>query len=172
MRFLADECCDAAVIRALRNAGHDVLAMSESQSATVDHDLMERALEQRRILLTEDKDFGWLVYAGHMESPGVILIRFPHSATKHAGGGGREICGRLFGGIARSVCRAAARSGQNQLSAGHCLNKNWAGAGKRSQRSRVGGDPLISAGRGRDLHSGAASGDAERDQQNAERAAS
>lgn len=38
---------------------------------------MERALAGQRILLTEDKDFGWLIYAGQMDSPGVILIRFP-----------------------------------------------------------------------------------------------
>jgi hypothetical protein len=32
------------------------------------------------ILLTEDKDFGWLVFAGRMNPPGVIPIRFPASA--------------------------------------------------------------------------------------------
>jgi hypothetical protein len=31
MRFLADECCDFAVVRALREHGHDVLAVSEFQ---------------------------------------------------------------------------------------------------------------------------------------------
>lgn len=28
-------------------------------------------------MLTEDKDFGWLVFASHVESAGVILIRYP-----------------------------------------------------------------------------------------------
>jgi len=41
---------------------------------------MELAFNESRILLTEDKDFGWLVYVGHVDSPGVILIRFPASA--------------------------------------------------------------------------------------------
>ena len=31
-------------------------------------------------MLTEDKDFGWLVYASRPDSPGVVLIRFPASA--------------------------------------------------------------------------------------------
>jgi hypothetical protein len=31
MRFLVDECCDFAVVRALREHGHDVLAVSEFQ---------------------------------------------------------------------------------------------------------------------------------------------
>jgi len=38
---------------------------------------MNLALEEERILLTEDKDFGWLVFAGRMDSPCVILILFP-----------------------------------------------------------------------------------------------
>ena len=82
MRFLADECCDFAAVRILRAHGHDVLAVSEFQHSSVDKEVMELALAEDRILLTEDKDFGWLVFAGRMESPGVILIRFPASARR------------------------------------------------------------------------------------------
>jgi predicted nuclease of predicted toxin-antitoxin system len=57
-----------------------VLAVSEFQRRSVDKDLMDLALAEDRMLLTEDKDFGWLVFAGRMDSPGVILIRFPASA--------------------------------------------------------------------------------------------
>lgn len=46
---------------------------------------MERALAEKRILLTEDKDFGWLIYAGRMDSPGVILIRFPAASRRTLG---------------------------------------------------------------------------------------
>lgn len=80
MRFLADESCDFAVVRALRADGHDVLAVSEIQQRSIDRELMEFAKADHRILLTEDKDFGWLVFVAHMQSPGVILIRFPASA--------------------------------------------------------------------------------------------
>ncbi len=80
MRFLADECCDFAVVRSLRMEGHDVLAVSEFQSRSVDRAVLDLALAENRILLTEDKDFGWLVFAARIDSPGVILIRFPASA--------------------------------------------------------------------------------------------
>jgi predicted nuclease of predicted toxin-antitoxin system len=80
MRFLADECCDFAAVRILRANGHDVLAVSEFQCRSVDSDLMDLAGAEDRILLTEDKDFGWLVFAKHLDSPGVILIRYPASA--------------------------------------------------------------------------------------------
>ena len=82
MRFLADECCDFAVVRTLRAHGHDVLAVSEFQHRCVDKDMVDLALAENRILLTEDKDFGWLVFAERMDSPGVILIRFPASARR------------------------------------------------------------------------------------------
>jgi predicted nuclease of predicted toxin-antitoxin system len=80
MRFLADESCDFAVVRALRSAGHDVLAVSEFQQRSVDRQLMELAYTEGRILLTEDKDFGWLAFVGQKDNPGVILVRFPATA--------------------------------------------------------------------------------------------
>jgi len=80
MRFLADESCDFTVVRALRADGHDVLAVSEFQRRSSDQEVMELALSQSRILLTEDKDFGWLAFAARVRSPGVVLIRFPASA--------------------------------------------------------------------------------------------
>ena len=43
------------------------------------------ALQDDRILLTEDKDFGWLVFAGRLDSPGVVLIRYPSSMRASLG---------------------------------------------------------------------------------------
>jgi predicted nuclease of predicted toxin-antitoxin system len=77
MRFLADESCDFAAVRGLRSAGHDVTAVSEFQQRSVDEELMELAYREDRILLTEDKDFGWLAFVARRSNPGVILLRFP-----------------------------------------------------------------------------------------------
>ena len=82
MRFLADESCDFTVVRALRAAGHDVLAVAEISPRSADHDVMALASQEQRILLTEDKDFGQLVYASAQPSGGVIFIRFPANARK------------------------------------------------------------------------------------------
>ena len=40
------------------------------------------ALREGRVLLTEDKDFGQLVYAQSQQSCGVIFVRYPASARK------------------------------------------------------------------------------------------
>jgi predicted nuclease of predicted toxin-antitoxin system len=67
MKFLADESCAGPVIQALREAGHDVLAIAEAARGAVDEAVMARALGERRILITEDPDFGELVYARDLE---------------------------------------------------------------------------------------------------------
>lgn len=77
LRFLADESCDFTVVRALRTAGYDVYAVSEVMQRSDDLVLVEQAHREQRILLTEDKDFGQLVFASHIDTTGVILIRFP-----------------------------------------------------------------------------------------------
>ena len=67
-------------MRALRSAGHDVLAVSEFQQRSVDRQLMELAYTEGRILITEDKDFGWLAFVRQVDNPGVILVRFSITA--------------------------------------------------------------------------------------------
>lgn len=80
LRFLADESCDFAVVRSLRGDGYDVLAVAEFMTRSDDAELMEQAHLQGRVLLTEDRDFGRLVFVRHAASAGVILIRFPGDA--------------------------------------------------------------------------------------------
>jgi len=82
MRFLADESCDFGVVRTLRAANHDVIALSEISPRANDVDVMEFAVVEDRILLTEDKDFDQLVYAHGGKTVGVILLRYPTLARK------------------------------------------------------------------------------------------
>ncbi len=76
MKFLADECCDAAMVYALRDDGHDVLYAIESLRGASDEVLLSLAFREERIILTEDKDFGELVYRLRKPTYGVILLRF------------------------------------------------------------------------------------------------
>jgi predicted nuclease of predicted toxin-antitoxin system len=80
IRFLADEGCDFAVVRALREAGFEVVAVCEIMSRSSDRDVIKLSHAENRVLLTEDKDFGWLVFVSHADSAGVVLIRFPGNA--------------------------------------------------------------------------------------------
>jgi predicted nuclease of predicted toxin-antitoxin system len=80
LRFLADEGCDFAVVRALRKAGFDVVAVCEIMPRSNDIEIIKFSHAENRVLLTEDKDFGWLVFVSHVDSAGVVLIRFPGNA--------------------------------------------------------------------------------------------
>lgn len=85
MKFLADECCDYAAVRALREAGHQVETISELAPEAEDEQVMELAASEGRVLVTEDKDFGQLVYAAARHASGVILLRFPGNARSAIG---------------------------------------------------------------------------------------
>lgn len=80
MEFVADESCARPVIQALRQAGHDVISIAEVANGAPDEQVLELAVNEKRILVTEDRDFGELVYARGRAFTGVILVRIPSRA--------------------------------------------------------------------------------------------
>jgi Domain of unknown function (DUF5615) len=48
VQFVADESCAGTVIRALRMAGHDVIAIAEVAKGAPDERVMERAFNEAR----------------------------------------------------------------------------------------------------------------------------
>lgn len=76
MRFLIDESCDFAFARALIAQGHDVVTVAQLSPGADDAAVIAYARKEKRMLITEDGDFGRLVYlegAGHV---GVIFLRY------------------------------------------------------------------------------------------------
>jgi hypothetical protein len=53
------------------------VAVAEISPRVGDDEVLRLAHEDERVLLTEDKDFGELVYARGLDSCGVVLFRFP-----------------------------------------------------------------------------------------------
>ncbi len=75
MKFFADHDVYAVTVRFLRNMGHDtVTAYETGLSEAYDADLLRKAGELNRILVTRDRDFGGLVFAEKMAN-GVIYLR-------------------------------------------------------------------------------------------------
>jgi predicted nuclease of predicted toxin-antitoxin system len=75
MRFMVDESTGAAVVEYLRISGHDVFAVAEIMRQAADPDILTLALNEDRILITNDKDFGELVYRTGRTHHGVLLLR-------------------------------------------------------------------------------------------------
>ena len=75
MRFLVDSCVSASVCSFLRQDGHDVIWVPEEFSGDPgDEAIIDRAFDDRRILITGDKDFGeWVFLRGKPQPPLVRL---------------------------------------------------------------------------------------------------
>lgn len=75
MKFLADENLESLIVEWLREQGHDVLYAAEVLPSEEDPDLLGRASAEGRVLITNDLDFGELVYRQRLFSVGVVLLR-------------------------------------------------------------------------------------------------
>lgn len=85
MRLLANENVPLDSVDALRNAGHDVAWIRVLAPGSSDEEVLRRAVSEKRVLVTFDKDFGELVFHRRMASPpGVILFRFALTSPGYA----------------------------------------------------------------------------------------
>src|SRR5437773_885172 len=80
-RYLANENFPLGVAQTLRSQGEDVVHAGETLAGQPDPVILQTALDQDRILLTFDHDFGELVYRHlHPPAPGIVLFRL-HQLT-------------------------------------------------------------------------------------------
>ena len=81
MQFIVDESAGVAVVAYLRSVGHDVFAVAEIMRQADDPDILALALSQSRILVTNDKDFGELVFRSGQTHHGVLLLRLHNESA-------------------------------------------------------------------------------------------
>lgn len=78
---LLDGCVGRTVAQRLRDAGHDVLRVSDLGSDPGDAEVPRLAADQGRVLIAEDKDFGQIIIAQGRCHRGIIrLVQLPFSA--------------------------------------------------------------------------------------------
>jgi predicted nuclease of predicted toxin-antitoxin system len=83
MRLLLDESVEYRILLALEEAGHDVTAISRDYpSSLTDESVLAIADRERRILITNDLDFGALVFRDKRRHRGVILLRHRRGSTR------------------------------------------------------------------------------------------
>jgi predicted nuclease of predicted toxin-antitoxin system len=75
MKFLLDVCASSrALPTLLTELGHDVISALEHDPRASDEVLLALAIREERVLVTEDKDFGELVFVRRLPHP--CIIRF------------------------------------------------------------------------------------------------
>ena len=79
MKFLLDVCAASQSIHSmLAEGGHDVLSALEGNPRATDKELLALATEEQRIIITEDKDFGELVFVRRFPHPCIVrLVEMP-----------------------------------------------------------------------------------------------
>ncbi len=93
MRILLDTCVWGKAGELLRNEGHDVVWVGDWPNDPGDTEILRTAAEQRRILVTLDKDFGELaVFHGEAHCG---IVRLVGISARLQGGAVLEVLKRL-----------------------------------------------------------------------------
>lgn len=79
MKFLIDECLRTVVATGLAAAGHDAVhAANVNLLDATDEEVMAFAVEEARVVVSADTDFGELLALGGASMPSLILLRRRH----------------------------------------------------------------------------------------------
>jgi predicted nuclease of predicted toxin-antitoxin system len=82
VRFLVDECTGPGVAQWLGSQGHDVFSAYHQSPSAFDEELLQRAVAENRILITNDKDFGEMIHRENRPHCGVVLLRLHNDRTR------------------------------------------------------------------------------------------
>jgi predicted nuclease of predicted toxin-antitoxin system len=84
MRLLANKNFPFDAIAALRESGHDVAWIRDDTRGSSDEQVLHRAQQEGRILVTFDKDFGELAFRSKLPATsGVILFRISAPSSQY-----------------------------------------------------------------------------------------
>ena len=72
-RLLANENFPAPSVAVLRQKGYDVFSVAENGKGLRDREVLSFAVSEQRWVLTFDRDYGELIYAGNVPTPPVVL---------------------------------------------------------------------------------------------------
>ena len=75
MRFLVDECTGSKVAQWLRDENYEVFSVFDEARGMMDDDILAKAFAENWILITNDKDFGEMVFRERRRHHGVVFLR-------------------------------------------------------------------------------------------------
>lgn len=75
MKFLVDANLGRKFANLLQEAGYDTIFAKDLLPLSADEELLARAANEERVVITNDKDFGELVFRSGKAATGIILLR-------------------------------------------------------------------------------------------------
>lgn len=86
MKLVANENIPLASVRLLREAGHEVVSISEHSPGMSDKEVLRFAHANQSVLITFDADYGELIYAAQAPCPsGILFLRIPPGPAEEPG---------------------------------------------------------------------------------------
>ncbi|MGH9878855.1 MAG: DUF5615 family PIN-like protein [Nitrososphaerales archaeon] len=76
VKFLADENIPTKTVDHLVENGIDIIPIKNFGYGLDDDEILKLAYRQRRVIITFDKEFGYLVFRKKIKTFGVLLLRF------------------------------------------------------------------------------------------------
>ena len=74
-RYLVDECLGQLVVSNLRKIGRDVAWVRDGSEGLSDEDVLAWSVRDQRVLLTEDYDYGELIFGRGRSAYGVVILQ-------------------------------------------------------------------------------------------------
>lgn len=75
MRFIIDESTGSGVVIYLQSQGYDAISVVNIMPQADDIEILRYAYAENRLVITNDKDFGDLIFRSQEPHHGVILLR-------------------------------------------------------------------------------------------------
>ncbi|MFP4548701.1 MAG: DUF5615 family PIN-like protein [Fidelibacterota bacterium] len=66
------------MIDSLRKQSFEIISILENYSGITDIEVLEKCVQHKAVLLTEDNDFGEWIFSHHKDNNGVIFLRYQH----------------------------------------------------------------------------------------------
>jgi predicted nuclease of predicted toxin-antitoxin system len=84
MRFLADMGLDTRVVKWLKDKGHDAKHLRDEGLQRIPNgEIFDKAISEKRVILTFDLDFAEIVALSKGQKASVILFRLHNTRTSH-----------------------------------------------------------------------------------------
>lgn len=92
IRFIVDECTGSNVASWLELEGYQVLSIYDRMRGLKDSEILKIARNENWVIITNDKDFGDMVFKEKLSHHGIILLRLDNERSENK----IEVLGKLF----------------------------------------------------------------------------
>ncbi len=83
IKFLVDECTGPNVAKWLTEMGYTVYSIFDNNPGLGDEVIIQKAQAENWVIITNDKDFGDLIFRDHFKHSGVILLRLQNERSSN-----------------------------------------------------------------------------------------